>query len=372
MEKTRPYWKVIVSLLFSLLVTVLFIYIGVKAIAFFAPFVVGWIVASIANPLAKWLEKRLKIKRKVGSVIVIILVLAAVIGILYLAISTLVSEVGALLQDFPNLYKELSYELETLAERLNGVWNLLPSGVQGGITSFNANLEQTMGEFIGKISEPTVNAASRVAKSIPSIFVGSIVALISTYFFVADRDSVVAWAKKMTPTFITDRISMVVQNLKHAVGGYFKAQFQIMGVVGILLFIGFAIMGVKYGIIFAILIALLDFFPFFGTGTALVPWTVYKLCTGDYKMAIMLLVLYAITQVVRQLIQPKLVGDGVGLKPLPTLVFIYVGYKVGSILGMILAVPIGMIAINMYHAGAFDYILDDIKILLKGILSLRE
>ena len=72
------------------------------------------------------------------------------------------------------------------------------------------------------------------------------------------------------------------------------------------------------------------------------------------------------------MIQPKLVGDSVGLKPLPTLVFLYIGYKVGSILGLILAVPVGLILINMYRAGAFDYILDDVKILVRGIISLRK
>ena len=93
---------------------------------------------------------------------------------------------------------------------------------------------------------------------------------------------------------------------------------------------------------------------------------------GNYRLAIALMVLYAVTQLVRQLIQPKLVGDSMGLNPLVTLVLLYVGYKVGSVLGMIFAVPIGMIVINLFQAGAFDYILDDVKILLEGIMRLRN
>lgn len=84
-----------------------------------------------------------------------------------------------------------------------------------------------------------------------------------------------------------------------------------------------------------------------------------------------LIVIYAVTQIVRQIIQPKLVGDSMGINPLFTLVLLYVGYKAGSVLGMILAVPIGMIVVNLYKAGAFDYILDDVKILTEGVLSLR-
>ena len=106
--------------------------------------------------------------------------------------------------------------------------------------------------------------------------------------------------------------------------------------------------------------------------TALIPWAVYQLVTGDYRMLIGLLILYGVTQLVRQLIQPKLVGDSMGLNPLLTLVLLYVGYRIGSVLGMIFAVPVGMIVINLYKAGAFDYILDDVKILADGVMSLRR
>ena len=89
-------------------------------------------------------------------------------------------------------------------------------------------------------------------------------------------------------------------------------------------------------------------------------------------MTVALIVIYIITQAVHQLLQPKLVGDSVGLNPLVTLVLLYIGYRMGGILWMILAVPIGMVLINMCQAGAFDYIFDDIRILADGILGLQE
>ena len=88
--------------------------------------------------------------------------------------------------------------------------------------------------------------------------------------------------------------------------------------------------------------------------------------------ALCLAILYVITQVVHHMIQPKLVGDEVGLKPLPTLLLIYIGYKMGGFLWMILAVPLGMILINMVKSGAFDYIINDVVVLVKGVKSLRE
>ena len=93
---------------------------------------------------------------------------------------------------------------------------------------------------------------------------------------------------------------------------------------------------------------------------------------GDYLMVVALVIIYVVSQLVHQLIQPKLVGDSIGLNPLFTLVLIYIGYKIGSVLGMIFAVPVGMIILNLYTAGAFDYILDDVMLLTKRIMELRE
>ncbi len=372
MEETRPYWKVIISLLFSLTATGLCVVVGLELLWFFMPFVIGWLIACIANPLVCFLEKHLKIVKKFGSAIIIITVLAALVGTVYLGIHKLSEEIVGFLSNFPEMYKEMEAGFREIGESMEGLIRLLPENVRTACSEFLDNATSILGSWVGKLGEPTVEAAGNVAKKIPSVLVATIVTIVSAYFFIAEHEEVISWFGKITPKPIKRRVAMVVANLKSAVGGYFKAQFKIMLVVVLLLFIGFWIIGVNYAILLAVLIAMLDFLPVFGTGTALIPWSVYKLLVGDYKMAIMLIVLYGITQLVRQVIQPKLVGDSVGLKPLPTLAFLYIGYKIGSIFGMIFAVPVGMIVINMYEAGAFDYILDDVKILVKGILSLRE
>lgn len=372
LNDNRPYWKVAVSLAFSLIGTVLFIYIGCKGLIYFMPFVIGWFLSFIASPLVSWLEKRLRIVKKLGSAIIIIMVLGACVILGYLAVSKIWSEIAAFINNFPEMYKELEKGFQEIGAKSTELFKLLPEGVQNSLHTMAANLDKTMGELISKMSEPTVEAAGNIAKRIPSVLIALIVTFISAYFFIAEREDVIVWAKKISPEPIVRRMTMVIDNLKYAVGGYFKAQFKIMAVVFLILLAGFSIIGIHFSILLALVIAFLDFLPFFGTGTALLPWAVYKLLMGDYRMVIALLVLYAVTQLVRQLIQPKLVGDSMGLKPLITLVLLYIGYKVGSVLGMIFAVPVGMIAINLYKAGAFDYILDDVKILAEGVLALRK
>ena len=372
LNDNRPYWKVLVSLVFSLIGTILFIYLGIRALIYFMPFVIGWFLAFIASPLVTWLEQRLKIVKKLGSAITIILVLAACVGVIYFAISRIWVEIASLIQNFPEMYKDLEAGFMEIGTKGEQLFARLPQGVQNGWQAMMQNLDQTMGKLIGEMSEPTMEVAGSVAKRIPSIFVATIVTFVSAYFFIAQREEIIIWAKKISPQPIVSRMTMVMDNLKYAVGGYFKAQFKIMAVVFLMLLAGFSLIGVHFSILLALGIAFLDFLPFFGTGTALIPWAVYKFLVGNYRMAIALLILYAVTQVVRQLIQPKLVGDSMGMNPLLTLILLYIGYKLGSVLGMIFAVPVGMIEVNLYQAGAFDYILDDVRILMEGIMSLRE
>lgn len=372
LKDDRPYWKVIVSLAFSLVGTLLFLYLGYKLLGFFMPFVIGWFIAYIASPVVNWLEKRVKIVKKLGSVIMIVGVLAAVCFIIYFIISTLWKEISFLIQDMPGMYRDLESGLSQIGNSMEGVFGKLPDGVQEGWHTMVANFDEMMGELMSRISEPTVSAAGRFAKSIPSVLVATIVTFISAYFFIAEREDVIRWSKKVAPDALVSRMTMVIDNLKFAVGGYLKAQLKIMVVVYIILVVGFIILNIHFSFLLGLLIALLDFLPFFGTGTALIPWAIYQFFMGNYKLVVGLVILYAVTQLVRQLIQPKLVGDSMGLRPLLTLLLLYTGYKIGGVFGMIFAVPIGMIAINLYKAGAFDYILDDIKILAEGILSLRN
>ncbi len=368
----RPYWKVAVSLLFSLSATILFVYFGLKAIFYFMPFVIGWILSVIAGPLVIFLEKRLRIMKKLGSAITIILVLAVCIGVIYLLGSRIWKEVLSLIDNFPEMYEELETGFVQIGSKGSEFFSRLPKEVQNGWRSLVSNLDQTIGTMISQIGEPTITVAGNMAKRIPSILVGMIVAFVSAYFFISEKESLNLWIKRVVPEPVTSRMSMVADNLKYAVGGYFKAQFKIMAVVFVILLAGFLMSGVHFSILLALGIAFLDFLPFFGTGTALIPWAVYKFLVGDYRMVAALVVIYGVSQLVRQLIQPKLVGDSMGLNPLYTLFLLYVGYRLGSVLGMIFAVPVGLIVMNLYKAGAFDYILDDVEILVEGILSLRN
>lgn len=372
----RTYLKVFVNIGILLVLLLLCIFVVPRIIIYFMPFVIGWIIALIASPPVRFLEKHLKIKRKVGSAVTIIAVIAIVIIGGYLLGAKLIEEIVDFIGDLPLMWEGLQRDFAESAQRLQVASRLLPKSLGDTIKNISENIGEYVGDFVGKLvdkmSSPTLEALSRFAGNIPSIFIGVIMCLLSAYMFVADKEYVPNLLKKVLPLSITERWSLIKRGLYRAVGGYFKAQFKIEVWMYLLLAIGFWILRVRYAFLIAIGVALLDLLPFFGTGTILLPWAAIKFLSGDYMMVIGLLIIWGVGQLARQVIQPKIVGDSVGLAPIPTLVLLFVGYKAAGVIGMIIAVPIGIILLNMYEEGVFDTFLDSLKILYASLSNFRH
>lgn len=348
------------------------VYLLPKILVFFLPFVIGWILSVIANPLVKFLEKHIKLVRKHSSMIIIIVVLSLIVTGGYFAIAKLGGEIISLLNNLPKIYLSISNEFNEVGTKLQVVFERLPKNIQEGILETKNDFTTYMGNMVGMAGVPTVTAAGNFAKNLPSRLIAIIMTILSSYFFIADRDKILEFINETIPYSIRKNVDSILGDFKQVVGGYFKAQFKIMFIVAAILLVGLSILRIDYAIVLALLIALLDFLPFFGTGTALVPWAVVKFMTGDYRMAVGLVVIYAVSQLVRQLIQPKIVGDTIGLNPLSTLIFLYIGYKFKGVFGMIIAVPVGMIIINLYKRGVFNNIIKNLKEVFKDINDFRK
>ena len=336
------------------------------------PFVVGWILALLANPLVRFLERRVKLVRRHGSMLIIIAALAIVIGLFYGAGLLVYREMGSFLADAPEIYQSVIAEIENALQNGRKLAEYFPQNLQPPLLAFSDNLDGLFGKLVSRAAEPTVQIAGHVAKSIPNLLVNMVIIILSSYLFLADRESIMRWLKEHLPAFVFRYIEYMKRDAKGLIGGYFLAQFRIMCVVALILAAGFLVLGVRYGVLLAFLTAILDFLPIFGTGTVLFPWAVVKLFAGEYAYATGLILLYILTQVVRQIIQPKIVGESMGLPPLMTLFLLYLGFKLRGLTGMILAVPVGLVFINFYKYGAFDSMIRNFRMLMEAIQKFRR
>ena len=365
-------FRMILNIVIPLLGLCLVIFLGPRLLHFFMPFVVGWILALLANPLVRFLERRVKLVRRHGSMLIIIAALAIVIGLFYGAGLLVYREMGSFLADAPEIYQSVIAEIENALQNGRKLAEYFPQNLQPPLLAFSDNLDGLFGKLVSRAAEPTVQIAGHVAKSIPNLLVNIVIIILSSYLFLADRESIMRWLKEHLPAFVFRYIEYMKRDAKGLIGGYFLAQFRIMCVVALILAAGFLVLGVRYGVLLAFLTAILDFLPIFGTGTVLFPWAVVKLFAGEYAYATGLILLYILTQVVRQIIQPKIVGESMGLPPLMTLFLLYLGFKLRGLTGMILAVPVGLVFINFYKYGEFDSMIRNFRMLMESIQKFRR
>ena len=368
----RKYCKALANLTVTLAIFLAIIFLLPKALVLFAPFVAGWIIAAIARPMVHFLEEKVKLKRRIGSAFVIVLVIGLVVFVLYLVGAQLVEQVMGLIQDLPSMWAGFSADIKSMGEKLEVILARFPGDLQKTINNLGAEIGTSIGDFLERLGTPTIEAAGNFAKQLPTIFIAVIMALLSAYFFVADRSVVNEWFKAHTPASLQMRWHMIYNSLIKSVGGYFKAQFKIEIWMYLLLVIGLGILKVNYFALIALGIAFLDFFPVLGTGTVMVPWAIIKIFNADYITAIWLLVIWGGGQLLRQLIQPKIMGDSMGVPPIPTLILLYVGYRVGGMLGMIFAVPLGLLLYALYQDGALDTTKNSFLILVAGVNRFRR
>lgn len=343
-----------------------------KAIVYFMPFIVGWIISCIANPLVHFLEKRIKIKRKAGTVVVIVLVIAAIIGVAYGVGYFIVKQLSGFIIELPEMWNNFAKDLEHVGNLINRFYIKLPKSTVDILNTVGDALTAAVGSISGKVSDISFSGMGSVVENVANMIIAVIMAMLSAYFFIADREYLNQLYQKHIPESVKSKVAIFNRSILRAVGGYFKAQFFIEIWIYFLIWIGLWIIGVEYAFIIAFGIAVLDFFPVFGSGAVFLPWAILKIISGDYFMAVGMLVLWGLCQLVRQLIQPKIMGDSIGLAPIPTLILLYIGYKVAGVVGMIFAVPIGIILINMNDAGLFDTPKLSIQILVASINNFRR
>ncbi len=347
-EKHKKFFTVFAYIvIFGLLgYFVLFRFFGVLA-----PFLFGILFAAAINPMVNFFQHRLHLNRKLSAFLVILLVF----GILGTFLTACILEIYEYSKGFliefvnnPNSFYSAARGLNVISDHISGFLHT------------NFDLVEMVKNIITPVAQWAVGAAGNAATSVPHIFVGTIVFILASFFFAVDRDAVISFCMKFLKPKHLHSISHLKKIAKDSILGYLKAQLILVCVTFIELIIGFSIMNligvgtIRMVFLIALGIAVLDAFPVLGTGTVLIPWAIIKIIAGDFLFAIALLIQYIVCLCVRQFIEPKIVGESLGLHPLITLFSMFLGLYVVGIGGMILFPIIALFLIRLYQAGILD------------------
>ena len=364
--------KICVHLAVCLFALLAVVFVVPPLFRLFLPLIVAWLISMLANPLVRFLENKIKIMRKHGTVIVIVFVLALICATFYGIMCIIAVQVSSLIGELPELYQSVIGNLQVAMSNLHEKFSIIPADLQSMFGKRNLQLNEYILTALKSLKSSPVSTVGNVASSLIDFFVLLILTLMMTYFFVADHEKIKKIVLNHMPLSIKNGWDMIKEIIVKAIGGYLKACFQIMIVVFLILFLIFIFMGQKYAALLALITAFLDFLPFVGTGTILMPWAVYCIITGEYTSAVIIIAAYFISLIVHRILEPKLIGDSVGMSPFLTLISMFIFYRLIGMLGLIIGIPVGMILQAFYEGGVFDNTIRGIKILVKDINEYRK
>ncbi|HHV98143.1 MAG TPA: sporulation integral membrane protein YtvI [Clostridiaceae bacterium] len=324
--------KKVIKLSFYVLAAVLGIFIIYKLSTYLAPFVIAFIISLLMEPIIRFLTRKLKLNRKIAALISLLLLLLIIGFVLALIILRLISEIESIVFNIPNYINDLITNLNLLFNKAVEIYEWLPDDITKDIGAILSNLSAS----VINLSKSIAGGAITTAISIPHAIIFIFATIMATYFFASDREKIYGFVKEQLPGSWIAKLSSIKSSAFSAMFGYLKAMLIIMCITFTEIFIGLTIIRVRYSALLALIISFIDILPILGTGTVLIPWGIYSILIGRTRLGVSLLILYVIVLIIRQIIEPKIVGGQIGIHPLITLIAIYVGLRTLGVFGMIL------------------------------------
>lgn len=337
----------------------------------FGPFIFALVIAWMLNPLIRGLNRRLDTSRRFLSFIVVLLMFLSAGAVIALVVYKLFSELVDLASNWQAIWEGFQPVLEYIEELVDRLSTFLPVDASGFLDTLGETIVSWVETRLSSTADSLVTMAGSLATSVASGAVAVLVFIVAAYFITADYPRI-RWKARQFFGQSNHFIRILRDAASSALGGYLKAQLILSGAVGLIILVALVIWGQDYSLIIAIITAIIDFVPFFGSGIVLIPWAIFSFINGSTTKAIFLVILSFGLFLFRKLAEPKVVGNHTGLSPLTSLVGIYVGMRVGGVLGMIFVPILVMIVITMYRVGAFQDSVDDLKAVvldIKGILT---
>ena len=336
-EKLKLYSYLTVTAVGALI----FLYIFMKYLFVLAlPFLIGWAVAFMVRPMAKKISAATNIPYRLVSATLTLLIVVGGIAIIVSALIYAVSESWGFLTGLAESDK--IYEI--LEKITNPISGLL--GDREGAAELEAHISGAVSSMISSLLSGLVSWITAFVVSVPRVLIFILVTVISSVYFSLDLEKINSFCKRKLPK----RISLWLVSFKNkflsSLLKYLRAYLIIMLVTFIIMLFGFLVLGVKYAVLLAFVVALLDALPLIGVGTVLIPWSIYNMFFGDFGLGIGLVVLFVVHEVVRQFAEPKIIGKNLGIPPILSLFLLYAGYFVFGLLGLLL-IPVLSVTVNI-------------------------
>ncbi|MFD0695222.1 sporulation integral membrane protein YtvI [Paenibacillus sp. GCM10027628] len=321
------------------------------------PFIFGWLIALMLNPLVNFFQFKMKLPRWLSVTLSMLLFLGAMITAITVLVANIIVELGSLadtIQGQINRWVEQfnvfinSTAFQEWIGRINEFFENNPKYQE----TVNSNLSTTAGSIadvskfiIGYVFDPL----RRFLTSLPNVATLTIIVLLATFFISKDWYQLIGRYNGIFSEPIVKTSKLIRNDLQKALFGYLRAQLILVSLTALVVIIGLLVLRVNYAITIGLLTGLADLMPYLGTGAVMVPWILYVFfAQGDIYLGIGLSVLYGVIVIARQIMEPKVLASSVGLDPLATLIAMFVGLKLFGLIGLIVG-PVSLVILSAFY-----------------------
>lgn len=334
-------------------------YICCKLTIFYIPFLIAYLISIIIEPAIKWIYKKTSFSRKVSSIIVLVAIFSILTAIIIFGGIKLISETTNLLSGI-NAYVEIG--MNFINEKTAKI-NFEQLNLSKEVVSI---FENSTNDFLNTIITQTKNLLVKILDyitSIPNMFIKIIITILATYFITSDKFYILDRMEHHLSKKMVGKILTHAREITSSLGGYLKAEITLSIITFVIVLTGLNIfylfgMEIKYPILMALLIGFIDALPILGAGSVMIPWILILFIQNNNSLAFSILGLYVFIIVAKQLLEPKLVSNNIGIHPIFTLLAMYTSFKIIGVIGLLVG-PIILIILKNIFA----------EILEKGIVN---
>ncbi len=329
------YLGILKKSLIGFLFVILFIVIC-RLCIFYIPFLIAYIISLIIDPVIKWLNKRTNFSRKINSIIVLICIFSIIIALIIFGGVKLVSETTNLLKGL-NTYVEKT--LNFINEKTSKI-NFENLNISDEVMKI---FEGSTTDYLNTITNYVKNLLNKILQyitSIPNMFINIIITILATYFITTDKFYILDRMEHHLSKKMMGKIITHTKEITTTLGGYIKAEITLSIITFLIVLTGLNIyyllgMEIEYPILVAVLIGFVDALPILGAGVVMIPWAFILFVNNNVSLALSILGLYIFIVVVKQLLEPKLVSNNIGIHPIFTLLAMYTSFKIIGIIGLL-------------------------------------
>ncbi len=304
------------------------------------PFFFSWGVAYCVRPISRKIASRVKISHKLVSLLLTFVVvfagLGAIVGVLVYAGREAWNFLSGLAED-ERMYKII----EKLVNPLAGIFGESESGAL-----IEERISEAVKGLLSNLLSGFVNVVTGIVSSVPGILIFLLTTVISAIYFSLDLDNINRKVKEALPVQVAERIVNFKNKFLITAFRYMRSYLIIMLIVFFILLVGFFILKVRYAILLAVIFALFDMLPVIGIGAFMIPWGAFEILFGNAGLGVGLLILFVVAIVIKNLIEPKILGKNLGIHPILTLVLLYASYSLFGIFGLLL-IPFLSVILNI-------------------------